>query len=62
MRPRGFFSPEISVSRACSVPIPPPPMPAIPPNTKGETRSFSSVEGRVDRASRASSQRVSSLR
>ena len=27
MNPRGFFRPDNSVSRACSVPMPPPPMP-----------------------------------
>jgi hypothetical protein len=33
MNPRGFFSPDSSVSSACSVPMPPPPMPPfiIPP-------------------------------
>ena len=30
-RPRGFFSPDSSVSSACSVPMPPPPPPIIPP-------------------------------
>ena len=31
MKPRGFFSPDSSVSRACSVPMPPPPPPFIIP-------------------------------
>ena len=35
IRPRGFFSPDSSVSSACSVPCPPPPpMPFMPPMTK----------------------------
>ena len=34
IRPRGFFSPDSSVSSACSVPCPPPPpMPFMPPMT-----------------------------
>ena len=31
-RPRGFFSPDSSVSSACSVPMPPPPPPIMPPS------------------------------
>ena len=32
-KPRGFLSPDNSVSSACNVPIPPPPPPAAPPIT-----------------------------
>ena len=51
-KPRGFLRPDISVSRACSVPIPPPPM-FMPPMTKRDRRSGSGADGCIaERVSR----------
>jgi hypothetical protein len=61
IRPRGFFSPDSSVSSACSVPCPPPPpMPFMPPMTKRLRVAVGSGVSCI--ASRASIQRVSSDR
>ena len=40
-KPRGFLRPDISVSRACSVPMPPPPPMFMPPMTNRLRRPVS---------------------
>ena len=47
-KPRGFFSPDSSVSSACSVPMPPPPPPFIMPPTICRFRRLPGSSGIAD--------------